>query len=212
MIIRQSLGSALLVAVSKGQSIEKITALYASGQRHFAENYVQEALVKMRQLPQGIIWHFIGQIQSNKITKIARYFDWVQSVDDFDVAERLNHACMISAKKINICICVNIDKEPQKSGVFPEAVNELVHKIKALDHVSLRGLMVIPKPRTVFDEQLMVFKKVAQLFNELNYQGLALDTLSMGMSADYQAAIAAGSTMVRLGTALFGERNTALLT
>lgn len=206
MIMRQSLGSALLVAVSKGQSIEKIAALYALGQRHFAENYMQEALIKMRQLPQDIVWHFIGQMQSNKITKIARYFDWAQSVDGVDMAEQFNHACMTYAKKINICICVNIDKEPQKSGVFPEAVSELAHKIKVLEHVSLRGLMVIPKPRTIFDEQLIIFKKVKLLFDELNHQGLALDTLSMGMSADYQAAIAAGSTMVRLGTALFGER------
>ena len=110
LIDQQSLGSVLLVAVSKGQSIEKIATLYAAGQRHFAENYVQEALPKIQQLPKDIIWHFIGHLQSNKITAIARDFDWIQSIDDFGVAERLNDACMKNAKKINICICVNMDK------------------------------------------------------------------------------------------------------
>ena len=197
----------LLVAVSKGQSVAKIEALYATGQRHFADNYLQEALKKIMQLPDDMIWHFIGGIQSNKINKIAQHFDWVQSVDDFSIAEQLDRTCVKLAKKINVCICVNIDKEPQKSGVLPESVYGLAQQIKTLTHVSLRGLMVIPKPRIGFDEQLVVFKQVKALFDELNAQGLALDTLSMGMSADYQAAIEAGSTMIRLGTALFGERN-----
>ena len=196
----------LLVAVSKGQSVAKIQALYATGQRHFAENYVQEALDKIAQLPNDIIWHFIGAIQSNKINKIAQHFSWVQSVDDFSSAEKLDQACAALAKTIHVCICVNIDKEPQKSGVLPEYVYDLAQQIKTLTHVSLRGLMVIPKPRIEFAEQLVVFKQVKALFDDLHARGLALDTLSMGMSSDYQAAIEAGSTMIRLGTALFGER------
>lgn len=203
----QSLGDTLLIAVSKGQSIEKIEALYNAGQQHFAENYLQEATWKIEQLAnKNIIWHFIGKIQSNKINKIAHYFDWVQSIDDFKMAERLDQVCAKTAKKINVCICVNIDREPQKSGIFPEDVNKLAWQIKTLKHISLRGLMVIPKPRVVFEEQLAVFKKIKILFDELNERGLELNTLSMGMSTDYRAAISAGSTMIRLGTALFGRR------
>lgn len=206
LVIQQSLGKALLVAVSKGQPIEKLEVLYAAGQRHFAESYVQEAIGKIQRLPNDIIWHFIGTLQSNKLPKIARYFNWVQSIDSESAALRLNQLCEGLNKTMEVCLCLNMDCEPQKTGVFPQEVYALASAIKRLPYLSLRGLMVIPKAREDIDEQLIVFQKVKTLFDELNAQGFRLDTLSMGMSADYPSALAAGSTMVRLGTALFGCR------
>jgi hypothetical protein len=193
--------SVTLLAVSKKQSAEKIREAYLAGQTRFAENYVQEAIEKqqaLRDLP--IEWHFIGTIQSNKTKLIAIHFDWVHSVNRFDIAERLNNA-RDTKNPLNICIEVNIDDEATKSGVKSSDVLSLAEKINSLPNLTLRGLMVIPQKNHVD-----AFEKTAALQQELIQNGFLLDTLSMGMSADFEAAIAAGSTMVRIGTAIFGER------
>lgn len=193
--------SVLLLAVSKKQSAEKIREAYLAGQKYFGENYVQEAIKKQSELSDlNIEWHFIGKIQSNKIKLIAKHFDWVHSVDKFSTAEKLNHQCELLNKKLNICIQVNIDNEKTKSGVLPKDVFELAKKITALSHLTLCGLMIIPAQGTKGAPGM------ALLQQQLIQQGFKLDTLSMGMSADFEAAIAAGSTIVRIGTAIFGER------
>lgn len=193
--------SVTLVAASKNQSIEKIRAAYHAGLTRFAENYVQEAIEKQRQLSDlSIEWHFIGNIQSNKTKWIATGFDWVQSVNSYRVAERLNRARALH-NPLNICIEVNIDQEPTKSGVLPQDVLLLAKQIRPLPNLKLRGIMVIPEKN-----HIVAFEKTACLQKELIQAGVLLDTLSMGMSHDFEAAIAAGSTMVRIGTAIFGER------
>ena len=193
--------SVTLLAVSKNQSVEKIREAFASGQTRFAENYLQEALLKQAALPDLVIeWHFIGNIQSNKTKLIATHFDWVHSVNRFEIAQRLNHA-RDANHPLNICIEVNIDDEATKSGVSSQDVSSLAEKIKSLPNLTLRGLMVIPEKN-----HAAAFEKTAALQQELIRNGFLLDTLSMGMSADFEAAIAAGSTMVRIGTAIFGER------
>lgn len=205
--LKQEIGSVVLLAVSKHQPLEKIKTVYHLGQRAFAENYLQEGVAKIQALQlDGMQWHFIGKIQSNKTKSLATHFDWVQSVDRFSIAERLHRHCNELNKTLQVCISVNVDKEPQKGGVVMSEVLFLARQIQKLTCLRLRGLMAIPKPQIGYQEQLHTFKKVKQLFDELNKQGFALDTLSMGMSADYKAAIAAGSTMVRIGTSLFGER------
>jgi pyridoxal phosphate enzyme (YggS family) len=194
--------SITLLAVSKNQSVEKIRAVYQAGQRKFAENYVQEAIEKQKQLTDlDIEWHFIGNIQSNKTKLIANRFDWVHSVSRLAIAERLSRARDPNKPALNVCIEVNIDNEETKSGVELDAVFALVEKIKILPHLCLRGLMVIPQKN-----QGMAFQRTAALQQELIRAGFLLDTLSMGMSADFESAIAAGSTMLRIGTAIFGER------
>lgn len=197
-----------LVAVSKKQSPAAIKNLYSFGQRHFAENYVQEGISKVLLLNEypDITWHFIGQIQSNKTKLIAQHFHWVQSVDRLSIAQRLQQHCAELDKKLNICISVNIDNEAQKSGVLVNDIGELLTNVANLSHLYCRGLMVIPKARKSPDEQYKVFAKVKELFDSLNQKGFELDTLSMGMSQDYKEAIKAGSTMVRIGTKLFGLR------
>lgn len=195
-------GSVSLLAVSKKQSIDKIREAFNAGQKSFAENYVQEALEKQAALRDlNIEWHFIGNIQSNKIKLIAGHFDWVHSVNRLSVAEKLNHYRESNENPLNICIEVNIDIEQTKSGVLPQDLFELAKNIVALKHLKLRGLMVIPEKNHVD-----AFQKTAQLQQQLINDGFSLDTLSMGMSADFEAAIQAGSTIVRIGTAIFGER------
>ncbi len=200
--------SVTLVAVSKQQPVEKIHAAYAAGQRDFSENYVQEALQKIKLIQQpDIIWHFIGAIQSNKTRLIAENFQWVHSVSRYKTAERLSEQRPASMVDLNVCIEVNIDSEVSKSGINVNEAKELALHIAKLPRIKLRGLMAIPAARDNYDDQVGLFKKVAALQQELNDSGLQLDTLSMGMSQDYLAAIAAGSTLVRIGTALFGTRN-----
>lgn len=194
--------SVALIAVSKKQSIDKIRDVYQSGQRKFAENYLQEALEKQTLLHDlNIEWHFIGTIQSNKAKLIAQHFDWVHSVNRIEIARRLSQA-RVGQSPLNICIEVNIDEEATKSGIMPQAVLALAEEINLLPNLKLRGLMVIPEKK-----HGAAFEKTAALQAHLNESGLSLDTLSMGMSADFEAAIAAGSTMVRVGTAIFGERS-----
>ena len=196
-------GDVSLLAVSKKQSIEKIRDAFLAGQKKFAENYLQEALQKQQELRDLTIeWHFIGTIQSNKTKSIAAHFDWVHSVNRLVIAERLNQQRPAHLNPLNICIEINIDEEESKSGVRPTDVAALAKNIMALKRLTLRGLMVIPEK----NNSLLAFQKTAALQQQLIHDGFPLDTLSMGMSNDFEVAIAAGSTIVRIGTAIFGER------
>jgi pyridoxal phosphate enzyme (YggS family) len=200
-------GSVALLAASKNQPLEKIIQAYQSGQTRFGENYLQEAIPKITALrDQSIEWHFIGPIQSNKTRKIAEYFDWVHSVDSLKIAKRLNDQRPTHLSPLNICIEVNISQEPTKAGIEPEAVASLITDCLNLPQLKIRGLMVIPSQQYQFSDQRSIFHTTYQLWQSLRQQGFSLDTLSMGMSGDFEAAIAEGSTLIRLGTAIFGER------
>lgn len=195
----------IAIGASKTQSIQSIRQAYEGGITNFGENYLQEAEEKISQLPSDITWHFIGAIQSKKSKKIARMFDWVHTLDRIEVAQLLNNARPKELRKLNVCVQINLDREESKSGIDLEEVDNFLLEIQNLDNLMVRGLMVIPKPKDN-EKQRRSFKKIKNKFNELkkNYNGL--DTLSMGMSADYQEAIAEGSTMIRIGTNLFGPR------
>lgn len=199
--------SVKILAASKSQSIEKIMEAYQAGQRIFGENYLQEALAKMAALSdKSIEWHFIGPIQSNKTRKIAENFAWVQSVDNTKIAKRLNDQRPAHLPPLNICIEVNVSAEKSKSGVCINEVRSLIAYCQNLPRLVLRGLMTIPAPSEQFENQCHEFHKLSSLWTPLNVD--KFDTLSMGMSDDFEAAIAEGSTMIRIGTALFGERIT----
>ncbi len=199
--------SVALLAVSKNQSIEKIQAAIAAGQTAFGENYLQEALIKMAALSQHTLeWHFIGPIQSNKTKKIAEQFAWVHSVSEKKILQRLNDQRPAALPPQNICLQINISHETTKSGIAPDEVVELATFCTQLPHLKLRGLMAIPAPQTEFNKQCAELHKMNLLYAELREKGFALDTLSMGMSHDMEAAIAEGATLVRIGTALFGSR------
>lgn len=197
-----------LVAVSKNHPSSKIAEAFAASQLHFGESYVQEALRKMQELNnEKIIWHFIGKIQSNKAKLLANNFSWVQSVTSKKTAELLSKYRSESLPPLNICIEVNLNNESSKVGVLVDDVFALANAIVNLPHLKLRGLMAIPAPCKDFNKQVEIFSVLVSIFKQLNMQySLNLDTLSMGMSNDYEAAIAAGSTMIRIGTAIFGER------
>lgn len=200
--------SVLLLAVSKKQSIEKIHEAFSAGQKCFAENYLQEAMEKQKALSDlDIEWHFIGNIQSNKTKLIAENFNWVHSINKLSIATRLNAQRPAHLSPLNICIEVNIDGEKTKSGVMPQDIVELAKNISDLKNLKLRGLMVIPeKAISAARQTLSPFRKTFLLQQELIQRGFKLDTLSMGMSSDFEAAIAAGSTIIRIGTAIFGKR------
>lgn len=199
--------SVKLLAVSKKQSIEKILSAYHAGQTSFGENYLQEALTKIQALSdKSIEWHFIGPIQSNKTRKIAENFTWVETVANKKIAERLNDQRPIHLPPLNICIQVNISEELSKSGVHINEVADLIAYCNKLPRLNVRGIMTIPKELTDFSAQRNEFHKMKILFATLHAQGLLLDTLSMGMSHDFEAAIAEGATLVRIGTKIFGER------
>jgi pyridoxal phosphate enzyme (YggS family) len=196
-----------VLAVSKRHSAGRIRSLNALGQRSFGENYVQEALAKQAELSDlDLEWHFIGPVQSNKTRDIACHFQWVQSVDRMKILRRLSGQRPDSLPSLNVCIQVNIDREDQKSGVLPEALPELASFAESLPNVSLRGIMSIPRMAGGNHDPIDSFRRMHQLFRSLIESGLELDTLSMGMSADLEMAIAAGSTMVRVGTDLLGPR------
>ncbi len=199
--------SVQLMAVSKKQTVKKIEAAHHSGQRIFGESYVQESLEKIKLLSHldGIEWHFIGPIQSNKTRDIAQNFNWVHSVDRLKIMQRLNNQ-REQEQPINICLQVNIDKETTKSGFTADEVLDAAKHVKDMPHLTLKGLMVIPKPSTELSEQRDAFAQVKQLFTQLQTRFKGVDTLSMGMSGDMEAAIAEGSTIVRVGTAIFGQR------
>ena len=203
-------GSVQLLAASKSQSAEKILALYQSGQRLFGENYLQEALKKMAVLPKEIEWHFIGPLQSNKTRKIAEQFAWVHSVTSFHLAKRLSDQRPQSLAALNICIEINLQQETSKSGILASETFALAKEILTLPRLKLRGLMAIPKPSSDIQSQRNALHPLVLLFQSLCEHGIALDTLSMGVSDDLEAAIAEGATIVRVGTALFGERINAL--
>ena len=198
-----------LLAVSKMQSPQAVVEAAQAGQRDFGENYVQEALDKQIAVTNpALIWHFIGPIQSNKTRAIAENFAWVHSVDRFKIAQRLSIQRPVNTPPLNVCIEVNISGEASKSGVVPEAVAALAEQVVVLPQLKLRGLMAIPAPTSDAQQQRQAFAQVRALFDALNQRGLSLDTLSMGMSGDLEAAIAEGATIVRVGTAIFGSRPT----
>jgi len=201
------LNSVHLLAVSKTQGPEKLKEAYAAGQREFGENYVQEAIEKITTLKMpGLVWHFIGPIQSNKTATIAAHFDWVHSIDRLKVAQRLSAHRSSAMGRLKVCIQVNLSNEDSKSGVALEEVLPLCEQIEALPHLQLRGLMAIPAPSDSEQEQRQTFQPLSLLFKELQSIYPHMDTLSIGMSADFTAAIAEGSTMVRIGSAIFGAR------
>jgi len=196
-----------LLAVSKKKPLAAILQAAQAGQRDFGENFVQEGLDKIQAAGRDdLIWHFIGHLQSNKTRAVAEHFQWVHTIDRLKIAKRLSEQRPDYAGDLNICIEVNIDDEAQKSGVSADETEDLAAAIADLPRVRLRGLMCLPAIRQGFDEQRRPFAALRTLFESLNAGGHALDTLSMGMSADYAAAIQEGATMVRIGTALFGER------
>lgn len=196
-----------LLAVSKKHPASAIQEAYAAGQTVFGENYAQELLDKAAALADlAIEWHFIGPMQSNKTRKIAAVASWVHTIDRLKIAQRLNDQRPSELDPLAVCIQVNISGELSKSGVMPDEVEPLAEAIHQLPNLSLRGLMVIPAPEPDFDKQRAIFRQAALLKNQLNQTGLKLDTLSMGMSNDMEAAIAEGATIVRIGTAIFGAR------
>ena len=203
--VQRDPASVQLLAVSKTHPSQSLREMYQAGQRSFGENYLQEALTKIDELQDlEIEWHFIGHVQRNKTKHLAEKFDWVHGVDRLIIAERLSSQRMDSRKPLNICIQVNIDGQDSKDGCQPDEVAELVKQISQLPNIRLRGLMVIPAP-----ENSVAFADAKTLFEQvksLHARPQDWDTLSMGMSGDLDAAIAAGSTMVRVGTALFGAR------
>ncbi|WP_334321580.1 YggS family pyridoxal phosphate-dependent enzyme [Gilliamella apicola] len=200
-----------LIAVSKTKPVEQITEAINAGQLAFGENYVQEGIEKIqyfeKNMPNNdLIWHFIGPLQSNKSKLVAEHFDWMHTIDRFKIAQRLSDQRPNHMAKLNVLIQVNISQEASKSGVKPEEVTDLVKQIVALPNLNLRGLMAIPEIENDYDKQLKVFTKMQQLLHSLQKDYPFMDTLSMGMSGDMPAAINAGSTMVRIGTAIFGAR------
>jgi pyridoxal phosphate enzyme (YggS family) len=203
-------GSVQLLAVSKSQPAECVRTAYALGQRRFAENYLQEALVKLETLADCIIeWHFIGPIQSNKTRELAARFDWVHSVDRLKIAQRLNEQRPAARGLLKVLIQVNLSDEDSKSGVVLSEVPALAQAIATLPQLQLRGLMAIPAPSTDMARQRQVFRQLAQARDQLLAAGHThCRELSMGMSSDFEAAIAEGATMVRIGTDIFGARVT----
>lgn len=204
--------SVQLLAVSKTKPVEAIAQAIESGHRAFGENYVQEGVEKVRyfsehNLNSSIEWHFIGPIQSNKTRPVAESFAWVHSVDRAKIAQRLNDQRPAQMPPIQVLIQVNTSAEASKSGIEEEQLFELAELIESLPNLTLRGLMSIPENVSNYDSQLAAFKQLAKLKDRLADKYSNVDTLSMGMSGDMQAAIQAGSTMVRIGTAIFGQRS-----
>ncbi len=200
-----------LLAVSKTFPPEAVLEAIQAGQRAFGENYLQEGLDKIAAVAAAkpglpIEWHFIGPIQSNKTRPIAASFDWVHTVERLKIAQRLSEQRPQERGPLNICLQVNISGESSKSGVKPELLPELAHAVALLPHLRLRGLMAIPEPTPDVDKQRAAFARLRVLAEQLRAEGLTLDTLSMGMSADLHAAVAEGATIVRVGSAVFGSR------
>lgn len=207
--------SITLLAVSKTFDVQAVLAAAQAGQRAFGENYVQEAIDKIaatRDMREHnpdlqLEWHFIGPIQSNKTRQIAEHFDWVHSVDRLKIAQRLSEQRPADMPPLQICLQVNVSGEATKSGLEPEALLELARAVVLLPNIRLRGLMAIPEPTDDVQQQRAAFAKLRFMQNDLQAVGIQTDTLSMGMSADMDAAIAEGATIVRIGTAIFGVRD-----
>jgi pyridoxal phosphate enzyme (YggS family) len=199
-----------LLAVSKTFPAEDVRAAHAAGQRAFGENYVQEAVTKIEALADlraQLEWHFIGPLQSNKTKPVAQHFDWAHSVDRLKIAQRLSEQRPDDLPPLNVCLQVNISGEVSKGGVAPADVAALAHEIAALPKLRLRGLMSIPEPAGDIEAQRAPHRALRALFDRLRADGLELDTLSMGMSGDLEAAVLEGATIVRIGTAIFGARD-----
>lgn len=197
-----------LIAVSKTRPVADIVAAQAAGQTDFGENYLQEGLQKIRGLPRaGLCWHFIGPVQSNKTRDLAEHFDWVHTVDRLRIAERLSAQRPGHLPPLQVCVQVNISGEDSKSGCTPQDAPSLCGAVAALPRLQLRGLMAIPAPVGPGDDAREPFRRLRELHERLTREGLQLDTLSAGMSDDLEAAIAEGSTAVRIGTAIFGARS-----
>ena len=203
----RSAANILLLAVSKTRSLDELQTAYDAGQRAFGENYLQEALHKIQSLDHpDIEWHFIGAIQSNKTRDIAQAFQWVHSIDRVKIANRLSEQRNPDLPPLNICLQINICDETTKSGISLERLPQIAMQVARLPNLKLRGLMAIPAKTDSLPEQRAIFRQMKQALNHLNEQGLSLDTLSMGMTNDMEAAIAEGATIVRIGTAIFGPR------
>jgi pyridoxal phosphate enzyme (YggS family) len=201
--------SVRLLAVSKTFPAEAVREARAAGQIAFGENYVQEGVAKIEALSDlraGLEWHCIGPLQSNKTRPVAAHFDWVHSIDRLKIAERLAEQRPAELPPLQVCLQVNVDAGANKSGVPPAEALALARAVAALPRLRLRGLMAIPEPAPDFETQQALFLRASAVFEEMRGAGLEVDTLSLGMSADLEAAIAAGSTMVRIGTAIFGAR------
>lgn len=200
-------GSVTLLAVTKTHPVEKIRMAVECGQRHFGENYLQEALRKIREINDpGLVWHYIGPIQSNKTRGIAENFSWVHSVDRIKIARRLNDMRPESLPPLNICIQINISGEASKSGIFPDKIAALAAQINGLSRLRLRGLMAMPEATEDVTVQRHAFRAMKEYLEQLRVSGYPVDTLSMGTTQDLEAAIAEGATIVRIGTAIFGPR------
>ena len=204
---RREPGSVTLLAVSKTKPPEAVRAAVAAGQSAFGENHLQDAMTKVDALDgQGVSWHFIGAVQSNKTRPIAAHFDWVHSIERERIATRLSTQRPTGRGPLDVCIEVNVSGEDTKSGVPPAEVEPLARLIRELPGLRLRGLMAIPRPAEDFEAQRIPFRLLREILDDLNAKGLGLDTLSMGMTGDLEAAVAEGATMVRVGTAIFGAR------
>ncbi|WP_353572194.1 YggS family pyridoxal phosphate-dependent enzyme [Candidatus Albibeggiatoa sp. nov. BB20] len=198
-----------LLAVSKTHPVKTILMAYEQGQRQFGENYLQHAVPKIIELNQfNIEWHFIGKIQTNKTRQIAEHFAWVQTLEHLKHAQRLSQQRSVDLPPLNVCIQVNISEEPQKSGILLKDVEAFAGAINLLPNLNLRGLMAIPAASQDFQQQSQTFRLLQPTYQNLKSQYAQIDTLSMGMTNDMQAAIAQGSTMVRIGTGIFGARET----
>lgn len=198
-----------LLAVSKTKPVQAIKEAIRAGQCAFGENYVQEGIEKIAYFSgnKSLEWHFIGPLQSNKSRLVAEHFDWIQTMDRFRIAERLNDQRPEHLPPLNVLIQINISDESSKSGIQPEEMFSLAEKISQFPRLKLRGLMAIPKPESEPEQQKIALRKMKDLFNRLQQRFESVDTLSMGMSDDMASAIECGSTMVRIGTAIFGERD-----
>lgn len=200
-------GDVRLLAVSKKQSVDKIREAAAAGQRDFGENIVQEGLEKIRALAGcDLAWHFIGRLQSNKTRVVAENFDWVHTIDKLKTARRLSEQRPAGMPPLNVCVQVNVDDEATKSGVAPDGLPALAAACADLPNLKFRGLMCLPAIREGFDEQRVPFAALRKMRDKLRQHGIETDTLSMGMTADFRAAVFEGATIVRVGTAIFGER------
>jgi len=203
----RSVDSVTLLAVSKGQSSAAIDAAARAGIENFGENFVQECLPKMQELTgRELTWHFIGRLQANKTRPVAENFAWVHTIDRFKIAERLSAQRPYHAPALNVCLQLHVGGEASKGGVESAGIRELATQVSALPRLRLRGLMCMPPAESEVARQRHWFRETRQVFDYLNEHGFRLDTLSMGTSADFEAAILEGSTMVRIGTAIFGPR------
>lgn len=204
-------GSVALLAVAKTKPASLVRAAWAAGQRLIGENFVQEAAAKLDALadlsgPGGIEWHFVGALQSNKSRTVAERFDWVHTVDRIRIARRLNDQRPAWAQPLNVCLQVDVSREASKSGVRIDGASDLAAAVADLPHLRLRGLMALPRPHAGFDEQRAALRPLVEVYERLRAAGHPLDTLSMGMTGDLEAAVAEGATIVRVGTAVFGPR------